>query len=166
MSFNGQLSAESDGSSSAEERIVLADTISYTRQLSAVWKEEGDGCSNDEERIERSKRHWTQRREPDSDSREEVEPSNDEEVFEALQRNPDWGTFFHRFRQCELVMAEKPFAAGAQALVYAAQIKWYNSSASEEELKNPWQWVLKVFKKGEWPLQARECCNSRRRDAM
>lgn len=63
-------------------------------------------------------------------------------------------------------MAEKPFAAGAQAEMYAAQIKWYNSSASEEELKNPWQWVLKVFKKGEWPLQARECCNSRTRDAM
>jgi serine/threonine protein kinase len=105
-------------------------------------------------RIKNPKDHWT---ETGSISAKEV-VETDEEVFDRLQLHPDWGTFFHIFRDGELVVAEEKFAEGGQAEIYAAQIRWHNSTPSQEELEDPWKWVVKKFKKEgqQSPLQILE----------
>jgi serine/threonine protein kinase len=128
----------------------MANISALTRQVSAVRGTETEECSSIEEQIENSKRHWTHLPEPGSISAEEVEET-DEEVFQRLQLHPDWGDFFYIFRDSELVVAEEKFAEGGQAEIYAAQIRWRNSTPSQEELEDPWKWVVKVFK--QWPLR-------------
>ncbi|KAG0600954.1 hypothetical protein M758_11G073700 [Ceratodon purpureus] len=109
-----------------------------------------------EERIERSKDHWTQLAQPNSSgsNSEEaaaVEVSN-RKVFEDLQKQ---STFFYKFEKGEMVLGKK-FAEGAQGEIYSAQIEWRNSDWRKlllregeggDVLKDPSEYVIKAFKK-------------------
>ncbi|KAG0585939.1 hypothetical protein KC19_2G050600 [Ceratodon purpureus] len=108
-----------------------------------------------EERMERSKSHWSELVESEFDEDEEFVKMDNVEVFKGLQLHPTRGGFFRtfgydtkeRFRTGELIMGEK-FAEGGQAELFHVKITWNNPKDTELSIEAKLEWVLKVFKKG------------------
>jgi hypothetical protein len=106
-----------------------------------------------EERIERSKAHWSLLSESlvsssDEGEEEEVAEVSNARVFKDLQAHPKWGNFFctHDIFD-EFVVGEK-FAAGAQAELYHVQVTGQDPKWNEENRRDGVEWVVKVFRKG------------------
>ncbi|KAG0625372.1 hypothetical protein M758_2G049600 [Ceratodon purpureus] len=128
---------------------LSAESVSMAMERTEMEK----WSASTEERIERSKSHWSELVEFDED--EEFVKTNNLAVFKALQSHPTWGGFFCTFgydteywsSSGELVMGEK-FAEGGQAELFHVKIIWTNPKDIENYLKEDIEWVLKVFKKG------------------
>jgi serine/threonine protein kinase len=128
------------------------------RSESGRDRTERGGGTSIEEQIERSRSHWSEVAQVESDIDEDDEEAvraDNIQVFKALQLHPTWGTFFATFghdfgirgSSSELVMGEK-FAEGGQVELYEAQVKWWHPQDNECDLKKDIEYVLKVFKQG------------------
>jgi serine/threonine protein kinase len=139
---------------SNDSEYVTALASESERAATPLVTARSDSMSSVEEQIERSKSHWSELAEMDSDD-EAVAEIDNVEVFRTLQLHPTWGFFFQTFgydlgiyRSCgELEVGEK-FAEGGQAELYYAQVKWQNPKLIEYDLNKGREWVIKVFKKG------------------
>ncbi|KAG0586370.1 hypothetical protein KC19_2G085400 [Ceratodon purpureus] len=112
-----------------------------------------------EEQIERSKSHWSEvaqfESDTDSDDEEAVLVDNIR-VFLGLTMHPTWGSFFVWFstgpslanEQIGQLFEARKFAQGGQAELYDVKIRWWNPEHDKYDQELGRQWVLKVFNKG------------------
>ncbi|KAG0554775.1 hypothetical protein KC19_12G117800 [Ceratodon purpureus] len=111
-----------------------------------------------EERIERSKSHWSELTQPSDCISVEEEAAiklQNEELFKTLERHPEWGTFFKTFGDSSevwesvgLLEVGEKFAEGAQAELFHARIQWWSPRMIQWDREYGTKWVVKVFKKG------------------
>ncbi|KAG0554771.1 hypothetical protein KC19_12G117400 [Ceratodon purpureus] len=111
-----------------------------------------------EERIERSKSHWSELTQPSeclSVGEEAAIKLENEELFKTLENHPEWGEFFYYFGDHSKVLGSQgllevgeKFAQGAQAELFHARIHWRDPEKIEWDREDGDKWVVKVFKKG------------------
>jgi len=147
---------ESSGSS-VRVTLAIETQLSPTSYLSracidpsGISMEQAGHVISTEEIIEKSKSHWSQLGDFDSDN--EVAEVSNMELFKTLQVHPTWDSFFLTFgkgegSRGELVMGEK-FAEGGQAKIYNVKIKWNAPKLCIDIFKRHPKFCLKVFKKG------------------
>ncbi|KAG0554773.1 hypothetical protein KC19_12G117600 [Ceratodon purpureus] len=111
-----------------------------------------------EERIERSKSHWSELTQPSQCLSLEDEAAiklENEELFKTLERHPEWGEFFYYFGDHTKVLGSmgllelgEKFAEGAQAELFHARIQSWDPELIEWDQESGREWVVKVFRKG------------------
>ncbi|KAG0599020.1 hypothetical protein M758_12G120800 [Ceratodon purpureus] len=111
-----------------------------------------------EERIERSKSHWSELTQPSQCISLEEEAAikhENEELFKTLKCHPEWGEFFYYFGDHTKVLGSmgllelgEKFAEGAQAELFHARIHWRHLHRIEWDKEYGTDWVVKVFRKG------------------
>lgn len=134
-----------DSNSKAEEVVKLSGVEEEVAEVSNLEGEEVVELSDVEEEVAEASNLA-------EEEAAKVKASNEEE-FRILQKHSEWGSFFYRFADGEIVMEETAFAAGGQAELYGVKVHWRNPS-SRDLLKRdgvpgePPEYVLKVYRKG------------------
>ncbi|KAG0576048.1 hypothetical protein KC19_5G051000 [Ceratodon purpureus] len=132
----------------------------------------------------RTHTYWSELAEPSEGTSIEDELLNaitaeNLQLFQELQSNPEWGSFFWTFGDGlddsgDLMIGEK-FAEGAQAEIFHASVSWNSQVHSEDMLRilRQSEYVLKVFKRGtllrhlqqQWPIGVMNFFGERGRSA-